>query len=149
MRCVFFLHTLACMFEFVGASQSFPIGWEPDDDGFRGYVFASPDNTTVVLSIKGTSIPFVGGGPTTRKDKLNDNLLFSCCCARVSWSWSTVCGCYRGGQKCDVSCLETALVDESLFYGTGTNLYNNLTYMYPEANIWRARLLLLVCAAVR
>ncbi len=35
--------------------QSYPVGWEPDDDGFRGHVFATPDNETVVLSIKGTS----------------------------------------------------------------------------------------------
>jgi len=32
-----------------------PVGWEPDDDGFRGYVFATEDNSTVVLTIKGTS----------------------------------------------------------------------------------------------
>ncbi|KAI0029789.1 Alpha/Beta hydrolase protein [Vararia minispora EC-137] len=117
---------------------AFPVGWQPGDDGFRGHVFATPDNGTVVLSIKGTSVPFLGGGPTTRKDKLNDNLLFSCCCARVDWSWSTVCGCYRGapGQRCDQACVERALVDESLFYTVGTNLYNNLTYMFPEANIW-------------
>lgn len=29
-----------------------------------------------------------------------------------------------------------ALKEESLFYSLGTNLYNNLTYLYPEANIW-------------
>jgi hypothetical protein len=69
--------------------QSYPIGWEPDDDGFRGHVFATPDNSTVVLSIKGTSGPWIGGGgPTTKKDKFNDNLLFSCCCAYVDWTWT-------------------------------------------------------------
>ncbi|TFY52712.1 hypothetical protein EVG20_g10434, partial [Dentipellis fragilis] len=114
-----------------------PVGWEPDADGFRGYIFATPDNSTVVLSIKGTSAAVIGGGgPTTKKDKLNDNLLFSCCCARVDWTWTTVCGCYRGGWKCDQDCLEQSLIDDSLFYPTGTNLYNNLTYMYPDSNIW-------------
>ncbi|KAI0315270.1 alpha/beta-hydrolase [Amylostereum chailletii] len=117
-------------------TTNYPFGWEPDEDGFRGYVFATPDNSTVVLSIKGTSVPIVGGGPTTKKDKINDNLLFSCCCARVDWSWSTVCGCYRGGRKCDQNCVESALVDDSLFYPVGINLYNNLTYMYPHSNIW-------------
>ncbi|KAF9041958.1 alpha/beta-hydrolase [Hymenopellis radicata] len=118
-------------------SSTYPFGWEPDDDGFRGQVFATPDNKTVVLSIKGTSAGvFGGGGPTVKKDKLNDNLLFSCCCARVDWTWTTVCGCYRGGWKCDRDCLETALIEDSLFYPIGTNLYNNLTYMYPESNIW-------------
>ncbi|KAJ6545095.1 alpha/beta-hydrolase [Mycena vulgaris] len=116
---------------------SYPFGWEPDADGFRGHVFATPDNATVVLALKGTSSGFLGGGgPTVKKDKLNDNLLFSCCCARVDWTWTTVCGCYRGGWKCHADCVEESLVDDSLFYPIGTNLYNNLTYMYPESDIW-------------
>lgn len=115
-------------------------------------MFATPDNSTVILSIKGTSAAVWGGaGPTAKKDKLNDNLLFSCCCARIDWSWTTVCGCHRGGWKCDQDCLEQALVEDSLFYPIGTvglsltcdsfahldqNLYNNLTYMYPTSDIW-------------
>ncbi|KAF8492610.1 Alpha/Beta hydrolase protein [Russula emetica] len=134
-----------------------PVGWEPDDDGFRGYVFATEDNSTVVLTIKGTSVPIIDGGPTVEKDKLNDNLLFSCCCARVSRTWTPVCDCYRGGWKCDKTCVADALIEESLFYPTGVvraspsasslmptdetlwekqNLYNNITSMYPDANIW-------------
>src|ERR1700722_16590218 len=100
--------------------QGYMFGWEPDEDGFRGHVFATQDNSTVVLSIKGTSAGlFGGGGPTAAKDKLNDNLLFSCCCARVDWTWTTVCDCYRGGWKCDINCLEEALIEESLFYPLG------------------------------
>lgn len=84
-------------------------------------MFATPDNSTIVVSIKGTSAAiFGGGGPTVKKDKINDNLLFSCCCARVGWSWTTVCGCYRGSQKCDQDCLERALIDDSVFYPIGT-----------------------------
>ncbi|KAF8758721.1 Lipase (class 3) [Rhizoctonia solani] len=91
------------------------IGWEPDADGFRGHVFLSADNATAILSIKGTSAGLLGGGgPTVRKDKLNDNLM----------------------NKCDEDCVEDALTDESLFYPVGINLYNNLTYMYPNAKIW-------------
>ncbi|KAJ3874996.1 alpha/beta-hydrolase [Lentinula edodes] len=118
-------------------NTTYPFGWEPDADGFRGQVFATPDNSTVIVSVKGTSAGLLGGGgPTVKKDKLNDNLLFSCCCARVDWTWTTVCGCYRGGWKCDQECVETALIEESLFYSIGINLYNNLTYIYPESNIW-------------
>ncbi|KAI0344961.1 alpha/beta-hydrolase [Trametopsis cervina] len=119
-------------------NTSYPFGWEPDADGFRGHVFVSEDNNTVVLSVKGTSPGWIvgDGGPTVIKDKINDNLLFSCCCARVGPTWSTVCGCYEGGYKCDQNCLEKSLVEDSLFYSVGINLYNNITYLYPEANIW-------------
>ncbi|KAJ7588464.1 Alpha/Beta hydrolase protein [Mycena floridula] len=98
----------------------------------------STDQSTVALSIKGTTAPWIagGGGPTTKKDKINENLLFSCCCAKVGPTWSTVCGCHQGGWKCDLGCLEESLVEDSLFYGVGTNLYHNISYMYPESNIW-------------
>ncbi|GLB35645.1 putative lipase (class 3) [Lyophyllum shimeji] len=61
-------------------NASFPFGWEPDADGFRGHIFVSEDNSTVIVTVKGTSAP--------------------------------------------------------LFYPIGINLYNNVTYMYPEAHIW-------------
>lgn len=97
------------------------MGWEPEDDGLRGHVFVSQDNSTVVLSLKGTSAGWIagGGGPTVRKDKLNDNLLFSCCCARVGPTWSTVCGCYKGAGKCSQECIENALKDDDLYYSVG------------------------------
>jgi len=101
--------------------QGYDFGWEPDTDGFRGHVFTTPDNSTIVLSIKGTSAGLPGrGGPTVKKDKLNDNLLFSCCCAKVDWSWTPVCDCHRGGWRCSQDCLETSLTTESLFYQIGT-----------------------------
>ena len=27
-------------------AQSYPFGWEPDADGFRGHIFATPDNSS-------------------------------------------------------------------------------------------------------
>ncbi|KLT41472.1 alpha/beta-hydrolase [Cutaneotrichosporon oleaginosum] len=120
-----------------GSNNGTEFGWEPDADGLRGHVFADETNSTVVIAIKGTSAGVLGsGGPTSKNDKFNDNLLFSCCCARVDFSWSPVCDCYAGGYKCEQTCLEKALVEESVYATVGTNLYNNVTYMYPNANIW-------------
>lgn len=114
-----------------------PFGWEKDADGLRGHVFASDDNSTVIISIKGTSAGLLGGGGNTAKnDKFNDNLLFSCCCARVDFTWSTVCDCYCGGWKCGATCLENATIGESVYTTVGTNLYNNVSLLYPDANIW-------------
>lgn len=101
--------------------RSDPHGWGPEDDALRGHIFVSSDNTTVIISIKGTSAGWLvgGGGPTVAKDKRNDNLLFSCCCARVGPTWSTVCGCYDRGYRCDTDCVEDAMKDEGLFYPIG------------------------------
>ena len=61
-------------------------------------MFVSKDNKTVVIGIKGTSgagLPGGGSDETGGNDKTNDNLLFSCCCARISYMWTTVCDCYE------------------------------------------------------
>jgi len=47
-----------------------------------------------------------------------------------------VCDCYRSGWKCNQDCVEEALIEEGLFYPIGINLYNNITFMFPDANIW-------------
>lgn len=118
-------------------NSSIPFGWEKDADGLRGHVFANDDNSTVVISIKGTSAGLLGGGGNTAKnDKFNDNLLFSCCCARVDFTWSTVCDCYAGGYKCEKTCLENAVIGDSVYTTVGTNLYNNISNIFPDANIW-------------
>ncbi|KNZ73790.1 Putative lipase ATG15 [Termitomyces sp. J132] len=115
---------------------SFPFGWEDESDGFRGHVFFSSDNSTIVLAIKGTTL----NGPTSKKDKFNDNLLFSCCCARVdiSWVFRTVCDCYVHGWRCDDPCLSDALIQDSLFYSVGFSkrLVDDLRLMHPSSNIW-------------
>ncbi|KAJ9128154.1 hypothetical protein QFC24_000446 [Naganishia onofrii] len=65
-----------------------PFGWDKDSDGLRGHIFADDTNSTVVISIKGTSAGVLGsGGPTSKNDKFN-------------------------------------------------NLYNNVSFMYPNASIW-------------
>ncbi|KAF9228979.1 alpha/beta-hydrolase [Gyrodon lividus] len=128
----------AAWYDVDGFNTSIPVGWSPTDDGLRGHIFVSSDNSTVILTIKGTSAGWItgGGGPTVRKDKLNDNMMFSCCCARVGPTWSPVCGCYNGSGRCGQNCVESALQDDDLYYSVGVDLYNNITYMYPDANIW-------------
>ncbi|SNX81583.1 probable Putative lipase ATG15 [Melanopsichium pennsylvanicum] len=118
-----------------GFDPTTSFGWE--GDGIRGHVFTTHDNDTIVVALKGTSNAFLGGGDTARRDKANDNLLFSCCCARVSWSWTTVCDCYQGhGDSCGQTCLERALIEKSLYYPAITDLYNNISYAYPDSQVW-------------
>lgn len=111
-------------------------GW--DSDGVRGYVFSSKDKKQVVISLKGTSTAIMDdGGPTAPNDQINDNLFFSCCCARVSRLWTTVCDCYLGSnQKCDEQCLERELWREDRYYSAILDIYRNTTALFPHANIW-------------
>jgi putative lipase involved disintegration of autophagic bodies len=122
VRTSLFKGSIRC-FEYFTQSRSF--GWEPATDGLRGHVFVSTDNSTVVISIKGTSPGWLAGsgGPTVKKDKLNDNLLFSCCCAKVGPTWFPVCDCASGGYTCDQDCLEKSLLEDSLFYSVGMVCY--------------------------
>lgn len=111
-------------------------GW--DDDGLRGYLFVSKDNDSLVLSVKGTSTALLGdGGPTVPNDKLNDNLLFSCCCARISYLWDTVCDCFLGDNRCDERCLERELYREDRYYRQALAVFEEAVALYPDAkNVW-------------
>lgn len=114
-------------------------GW--DDIGLRGHVFVSKDNKTVVIGIKGTSgagLPGGGSDETGGNDKTNDNLLFSCCCARISYMWTTVCDCYEKTYTCNQDCLEKELRKEDKYYQAVLELYRNVTDIYPPelTDIW-------------
>ncbi|KAG0167482.1 putative lipase atg15 [Apophysomyces sp. BC1021] len=110
-------------------------GWE--SDGIRGHVFANPDDSLMVISFKGTSAGLFTGGPTGDKDKINDNMLFSCCCARISRAWKAVCDCYQGNEYiCENSCLEENLLKTELYYDNALELYKDVSDRYPNATVW-------------
>ncbi|KAG0263485.1 putative lipase atg15 [Actinomortierella ambigua] len=110
-------------------------GWE--EDGVRGHVFASDDNSTLIMAIKGTSAGFLGGGgPTAGRDKTNDNLLFSCCCAKVDRTWRAVCDCNTGGYQCDQTCVEDSINTDDVYYNIAMKILWAVQDMYPDANVW-------------
>ncbi|RKP12617.1 Alpha/Beta hydrolase protein [Piptocephalis cylindrospora] len=113
-----------------------PFGWE--EDGLRGYVFGDEANTTFVITVKGTSSASFWGGnsETAARDKIQDNILFSCCCARVDYTWSTVCPCYMKGNQCNQTCLEDSVDLEDSYYLAATSIYLTLAKEYPDAAIW-------------
>ncbi|KAI9495065.1 Alpha/Beta hydrolase protein [Zychaea mexicana] len=110
-------------------------GW--DDDGIRGHVFGNEDDSLLVISIKGTSAGLWTGGSTGERDKQNDNMLFSCCCGRVSRVWQPVCECYVGNDyKCESHCLEKALLEHELYYDHALEIYKEVADRYRYATIW-------------
>jgi putative lipase involved disintegration of autophagic bodies len=90
-----------------------------------------------VISIKGTSAGLWTGGPTGEKDKLNDNMLFSCCCARISRAWTPVCDCYKGNEyKCENSCLQRNIQESELYYDAAMEIFNDVYKQYKNSTIW-------------
>ncbi|KAK3833675.1 MAG: Alpha/Beta hydrolase protein [Linnemannia gamsii] len=116
------------------------IGWL--EAGLRGYIFASEDQKTVVIGIKGTSLKLfgTGGGPTGNNDKLNDNKMFSCCCGKVDRTWWGVCGCYMGENNCNQQCLiddaKKDLDESESYYAIGLKVVEAAKALYPRASIW-------------
>lgn len=112
-------------------------GW--DKDGLRGHVFVDEDSKVVVIAIKGTSAKaLIGGGDseTTENDKINDNLLFSCCCARVGYLWTPVCDCYEKAYTCGERCLESELRQKDRYYTSALNIYKDVYNNYENYTIW-------------
>jgi lipase ATG15 len=121
-----------------------PFGWEDEAAGLRGHLFASFDNATLVLSIKGTSIdgPLPPKGRSTaRLDQVNDNLFFSCCCGTLP---SDLCSCKapfggplgRKRKTCDEGCLTEGLFGPESYYPEAVALLAQVRVHYPTADIW-------------
>lgn len=113
-------------------------GW--DDDSIRGHVFKNEDQKIVIISYKGTSskgLPGTGqDGDTIENDKFNDNLLFSCCCARVTYLWTPVCDCYMDSFTCNEKCLEQNIRNNSNYYKQSIEIYRQVKRNNPGYQIW-------------
>ncbi|KAF8865804.1 alpha/beta-hydrolase [Acephala macrosclerotiorum] len=110
-------------------------GWE--GDGLRGYLYADETNSTIVIGVKGTSLAIWDGDGTTTNDKENDNLFFSCCCGQQgSTFYRQVCDCATGTYTCNLTCLKKSLTKENRYYAAARYLYQNVTAMYPESQVW-------------
>jgi len=116
-------------------SHSSGFGW--DGNGLQGYLYADENNSTVVIAIKGTSVAIWDGDGTTRNDKENDNLFFSCCCGQQGNSfYRKVCDCATSRYTCNMTCLKHSLTQENRYYVIGRHLYKNITALYPNSSIW-------------
>jgi lipase ATG15 len=119
----------------IGFNYTEDFGWE--DDGLRGHIFADPQNKTVVISLKGTSLAFLDGSETQGNDRRNDNLFGSCCCGQGGhYAWEKVCDCQTSEYVCNSTCLTQSLQKKSAYYHAALDLYHNITALYPNADIW-------------
>lgn len=120
-----------------GYNYTEDFGWE--EDGLRGHIFADTTNHTVVIAMKGTSLPFKDPRGTISNDKLNDNLLFSCCCGQGGrWLWHQVCDCQTDYHVGNSTCISKEIREKTRYYHLGLELYHNITELYPKSNVWLA-----------
>ena len=114
-------------------SSSF--GWQKD--GIRGHIFADETNSTIVISLKGTSPAVFDGAETTTNDKENDNLFFGCCCGQGGqYLWRPVCDCMTSAYTCNDTCVIKAMKQENRYYKMSIELLGNVTELYPDSDIW-------------
>lgn len=63
--------------------------------------------------------------------------MFSCCCARVDISWTPVCGCYMGSNRCNQTCLEESVKSSEIsYYEEGKAVVDLVKKKYPRAQLW-------------
>ena len=110
------------------------VGWEKD--GLRGHVFADETNSTIVISIKGTSGAIFDGAETTTNDKINDNLFAGCCCGQGSVLAREACDCMTLSYTCNEKCIGEEMHKRSRYYQASIDIYGNITEQYPEAHVW-------------
>lgn len=114
-------------------SSSF--GWK--GDGLRGHIYTDTTNSTVIISLKGTSPALFDGAGTTTNDKENDNLFFSCCCGQGgSYLWRQACDCQVATYSANLTCIVDAMSNENRYYAAAIDLYYNVTNIYPDSDVW-------------
>ncbi|CRG86785.1 hypothetical protein PISL3812_03797 [Talaromyces islandicus] len=110
-------------------------GWQ--GDSLRGHIYADATNSTVVISLKGTSPALFDGAETTTNDKVNDNLYFGCCCGQGnSYLSRQACDCSTSVYTANLTCIVEAMRDRNRYYQAAIDLYTNVTALYPQANVW-------------
>ncbi|KAJ8108138.1 hypothetical protein OPT61_g8379 [Boeremia exigua] len=115
-------------------NSSVPFGW--DESGIRGHVFSDDMNSTIILSVKGTTVAMFEGNGTSGHDKDNDNLFGSCCCGQGgSYWWKQSCDCKTDTYTCDDKCVREELRKPNRYYQATVELFEEVLRIYPEANI--------------
>jgi lipase ATG15 len=120
-----------------GWNVSASFGW--DKSGIRGYLFQDLARNLVVIVIKGTSLATpIGSGPTAKLDKFNDNLMFSCCCAKAGWEWTPICSCPLTSSTCSMSCLLKESNFSGSYYRLAQTIFLAVKELFPTQSIWMA-----------
>lgn len=108
-------------------------GWK--EDGLRGHIFSTEDNSIVIVAFKGTTVD--PSEPTLGRDRFNNVILFGCCCgAQHPWGYPAACNCSTGYNECDSRCLTEALLQNDTYYNAAVQTVQRVQEIYPHAMFW-------------
>lgn len=100
-------------------------GWK--NSSIRSDVYVN-DKNELLIAFKGTDL----FGYSSSSDKYNNNLLFSCCCAKINFSWRPVCDCYQKGE-CHQKCLQKEWwSNERSYLWQGNKIVSQIREQYPQ-----------------
>ncbi|TPX62793.1 hypothetical protein SpCBS45565_g06930 [Spizellomyces sp. 'palustris'] len=116
------------------------VRWKGEGKSLASYVFLDEDEEVLVIVLKGTTLATpVGGGPSSNEDKYNDNIMFSCCCAKAGWGWKPICDCPTGKNECDMKCLIQNSNFDGSYYNLAQTMYLAVREWFPSrVSIWLA-----------
>ncbi len=112
----------------------------------RGLLFVNSASTRAVISIKGTTPWFIKNS-TAVNDRLQDNLMFSCCCGMrpeaPSWLRTPpVCSCSDnsgsdwfgrvGKRVCNEQCLTRHALQDATYLHQATDIFRAIRQDYPQ-----------------
>lgn len=145
------IYTLANMSELAyRLDDNIPV----ENSSIRAFLFSTEDYSTNVIAIKGTTPAFLGNlnknnnieltfqkdiideiqpyksmiSNTSKNDKLNDNLLFSCCFYKQSNLFNDHCS-YKipsDNNKCSCDCYKNSTYVEGNYYNTSIKIVHNI-----------------------
>jgi lipase ATG15 len=104
-----------------------PYNWtQLQNEYVKGYVFTDIINKAYVISFKGTNIlPYE---QTTKYDKYNDNLFFSCCFNKTNYNHNMSC------NECSKQCYKQTLDDPKNYISIAKNMMQRLKEIIDFSN---------------
>ncbi|KAI9101178.1 Alpha/Beta hydrolase protein [Phlyctochytrium arcticum] len=115
------------------------VRWRGEGRSLAAYVFLAQEEEILVIVLKGTTLEMpIGGGPTSH-DRFNDNIMFSCCCAKAGWSWKPICDCPTAAKECDHACWVKNSNFEGSYYNLAQTMYLAIKEWFAaRTSIWLA-----------
>ena len=62
--------------------------------------------------------------------------MFSCCCAKVDYTWHPICDCPTNHNQCSQTCVNRQAHYGESYYDIAQDIYSAVRQSYPTSDIW-------------